>query len=241
MHEINKPKASGEAMPDEVPLIAELNRSRLSDHPYFATIGSDLGGVYALMSNARAFSARQPYLYSSLIARLEDPRAQSILARQLNDELGNGDPDRIHTRFYDRLLEVFKPFGRPHSGKPGKELVVQAEKIMTADDPDFATGTFIASEIRSDQFQKWMGKALQSQTQIDLSKLEWIVQHQEAEPGHAADSARLFSYLPTEARKAAAARGARAFDGTMGAFLDAMLKEHTRIDTPEVPNAPAAS
>ena len=206
-------------------LIDRLHATDIADHPFLQRVGSeqpDMSDFQALLANAREFARRLVRWYALLIARLHDARLQSLLARQLNDELGGGDPSQIHIDGYDALLAALRPFERAGDRSPGERFASSMDACYTAADADEAVGTVIAAEVRGWQMNQWIGMTLQRQQALPLEQLDWYHVHAEVEQEHAQDSAALYALLDSDARRDAAARGAAAFDQVLWRFLDEM-------------------
>src|SRR6185369_4575478 len=86
------------ALPPEE-IVATYHRLEVSQHPFFVELAKapvDLGAVYLLMANLQVGISPHfvPWL-ARTIARVEDRRIGSLLAKQLDDELGRGDFSQI--------------------------------------------------------------------------------------------------------------------------------------------------
>src|SRR5438046_1293140 len=75
-------------------------------------IASGAGSI-APRSSPRATSARSRRSPAGLVARVDHDGMRSILAKQLNDELGNGDPARAHRVLFQNMLADLEPFAPP--------------------------------------------------------------------------------------------------------------------------------
>ena len=95
-------------------MVAAHQRIEVSQHPFFVELAKrpvDLGSVYLLMANLQVGISPHfvPWL-ARTIERVEDRRIGSLLAKQLNDELGRGDFAQIHTRLLDTFVAALAPW-----------------------------------------------------------------------------------------------------------------------------------
>lgn len=211
-------------------LLARSERESLASHPFLQRLRSepvDLGKIYLLMLNARELSSSFVTWLASLIVRVEDTRIRSFLGKQLNDELGNGDPSQVHILLYDALLERLSSW-KPAQGvesflAPGRELKLQAEKHYLSADPYEGLGALIVGEVHAEQFNVWFGGELARHKQADPASFDWYVAHEEAEAAHAKDSLALVNLLP-EAHLEAVRRGGEGVHAVLMSFLGAMYR-----------------
>lgn len=216
-------------------LIARSKRDGLADQPFLERLSrepADLEKLHALMSNARGLAANFVPWLASLILRIDDNRIRSFLAKQLDDELGNGDPSRVHIGLYDELLGRLAP--RAASLSPsasalsaGRALTLAAERCYRSPDPYEGLGALIVGEIHAEQFNQWFGRELARHKEANPSSLAWYVAHEEAEPNHANDMISLVPLIP-EAHLEAACRGGEGIHTALKAFLDAMDRACSR-------------
>lgn len=206
-------------------LIAHLNDKNFAAHPCLEQIagrGILAGeGLRDLLVNARGFSFGQRRWYALLVARTEDVRIQSLLAKQLNDELGAGDFSRIHIYHYDSLIETL---GKTSPSGPGLRLEAAAETHYSAANSDEALGTVIAAEIRALQFNQWVSTLMGRHNSSSIPASAWHDEHSDTEPDHADEAAQMFQLLSTPERRSSAAKGALALDAALDTFLDEMLE-----------------
>ena len=86
----------------------------VADHPLFVTLASrevDLSALWVLVANMNEGISPNFVRWLALtIARIEDTRLCSLLAKQLSDELGNGDPSRIHRTLLEGFVAGREPW-----------------------------------------------------------------------------------------------------------------------------------
>ncbi len=206
-------------------LVERYNQHGLDKHPYLVALDAqpaDLSKVYEIVASARGFAGRFCTWLAGVISRLEDTRLQSVLARQLNDELGNGDPTKVHIGLYDQMLASLAPFKKSAgSDEAGRYFRDEADRCFRAADPYEALGSMIAGEIFAAQFDAWFARQLSRQRELDLAKCTWYSAHETVEVEHANDSTRLASFVPVDdAHQSAVLRGAHNLDAVISGFLD---------------------
>jgi pyrroloquinoline quinone (PQQ) biosynthesis protein C len=158
-----------------------------------------------------------------ITARVEDDRVRSILAHQLDDELGNGDPQRAHVRLFQTMMDQLAAF-RPATiddamWQPGRNFDANLRACYEAEDAWEAVGAVMVGEVFGKQIDLFLGAQLRRQSAIDAESLEWLVLHERLEVEHAADSAELAG-LVTSDDFAAVWRGAQRAGAAGRAFLD---------------------
>jgi DMATS type aromatic prenyltransferase len=123
-----------------------------------------------------------------VVAQTDSEYIRCILAKQLNEELGDGNPDRIHRKVFDRLvghLEPYKPQPFEESMlTPGRKLSQKLEAIYSNSNSYLGVGAAILMEIRGKQRDEIVGQELARAT-IDSSVMSWFHWHEEQEIGHA--------------------------------------------------------
>jgi DMATS type aromatic prenyltransferase len=186
----------------------------LQDHPLFQRVEREPVNqeylwllVMNIHDSAINFTRRLAYL----ISRIDDRRICSILAKQLNDELGNGNIQHIHVNLYEQLLSAIEPWQIKSSDENmlihGQEFSRKLEEIYTNPNPYVGLGAAIALEFYAEQFDPWLGGELRK-TNIDLSDMIWVTIHEELEVDHADESLVIVSFISeSEANIAAVIQG----------------------------------
>lgn len=215
-------------------LVTYCEAHPLDQHPFLkwrAGAPDPLTKVYDILSNAYGLALHFPTWLAGVVAQLDDRRIQSLLAKQLNDELGDGDPSRMHILLYERALATLAPF-RPalppqEATAPGAKFLQNAELYLRASDPYEALGAVIAGEVYGSQFVAWLGGELARQSLVGPSALPWFAAHETVESEHAEDSSaigELVADLP--ARREAVWRGALGMDWVLKSFLDDLHRRY---------------
>jgi hypothetical protein len=135
-------------LPPAEELVRRYEEASLGEHPYFQRLACepvDMSRLWRLIANGREaivlhFSRR----LANVVARTEDERIRSMLAKQLNDELGNGDFAKAHRPLFDRLLAGLDPWRpqeiTPDTLAPAHELGLRLEAIFYDPEPYLGIG-----------------------------------------------------------------------------------------------------
>jgi DMATS type aromatic prenyltransferase len=228
------PIRSGAALPPAAPSAEDIIRfcqeNSIAAHPFLQRLRREpvsLSRLYLLMASAHlGISKHFVRWLATTVARVSDDRIRSLLAQQLSDELGNGNPDRRHSLLFDRLLSGLEPWA-PRDSRTfiealGHDLQTKAERHFLSQDPNEAVGALIASEICAEEFDTFLGEEFARQSHLLPRDLAWVVVHTELEPSHAEDSSRIAHFLSDEESLSAAWRGAVGTFVTAWTYLDSL-------------------
>lgn len=214
-------------------LVRHHEATPVTAHPFFARLARepvDLGRLYALLANFREGIVLDfPRRLAALTARVGDDRQRCILAKQLNDEMGDGDFSRAHRGLFERMLEnlaAFRPagFGDAHTA-PGRELGRELERLYVEADPDEGLGASLITEIYGKQVDTFVAGEFRRQRAVEPEALEWLVLHEQLEIDHADESMSLARMLPEGGPALEAAwRGATALADAAWRFFDEMYR-----------------
>jgi len=178
----------------------------LAAHPLIQHIERthDAELLWLLINNTyQGASVRFSQWLAWVTAIVEDERARSLLARQLNEEMGDGDVTKAHSRLMTGFLEGIEPL-RPHDlnpslTEPGFALRAELEKRYCSSDQYEALAALMAGEICAQQLIASVAVLLQPHlARVDLSKLTWLTHHNEVEGAHADESLQLAQFVPAE-------------------------------------------
>jgi DMATS type aromatic prenyltransferase len=163
----------------------------IADHPFLQRLKREPVNpqhLWLLFTNFHAAVNNFTRRLALVISRINDERICSILAKQLNEELGDGDIDRIHKKMYDRLMININHWRIPAFNEsmliPGNRFSDSLEDIYSNYHPYEAVGSAILMEIQAKQFDICVGEEFRK-TDIDLASIEWLVLHEELEIDHA--------------------------------------------------------
>jgi DMATS type aromatic prenyltransferase len=165
---------------------------------------------------------------ASVIARSKDERIRCILAKQLNQELGDGHIEQNHRKMFDKFITNIDVWRMDSFTEemliPGKEFSQSLEEIYSDSNPYTGVGAGILMEIHAEQFDLCLGKECRK-TNIELSKIHWLILHEEIEVEHADEAlfvARFVDDAPDEI--ATAIEGARRIRVAAWKLLDSLYR-----------------
>jgi pyrroloquinoline quinone (PQQ) biosynthesis protein C len=232
-------------------IVAQYERYDVSSHPLFVDLRArplDLGTIWLLMINLQTGVSEQfIHWLAKTIDRVPDRRIASLLCKQLNDELGNGDFSQIHSVLLDRFVGALAEHGArapdERSLKPGRDLQRAVTKLFTSDEPYEGVGALMVSEIFAKQMDKALADELRRPHMLPPEAMVWLSIHEVLEASHADDSGDLAQLVPSSGPELAAAwRGATVQWDLLWNFLDAVRALQADVREPtEVMRRPDAS
>jgi pyrroloquinoline quinone (PQQ) biosynthesis protein C len=220
---------SVESVPSAQALIARFEQRSVAEHPLFVELAArpvDLSALWLLMANLREGISREFVVWLALtIARVDDRRIGSLVAKQLDDELGSGDFTRIHSRLLDRFVDALSPWRLEERTAqlltPGKLLHQEARAPFYAEHPYESVGALITGEIFANKMDHCLGDQVRRQDRLPEIALTWLTVHETLEENHADDSSKLAALVPGEGPAlTATVRGAEAQWDSLWRFLD---------------------
>jgi pyrroloquinoline quinone (PQQ) biosynthesis protein C len=233
-HAVGETKRAGTKPATEI--VAQYERDNVALHPFFLRMrrrSFDLDAVYVLLLNTREgivthFTRR----LANVISRVEDLRIRSVLGKQLNDELGNGDPARAHARLFDEMIEGIASVHQEaehrrvrRSLEPGRILGERLQALYTQSSAMAGVGAAMAIEIIGKHADCFLGVELGRQAQVPRSSLAWLDLHQELEQDHSAESLDLAGFIPPDDESLREAwAGAQECAAAVWQFLDHMYE-----------------
>ncbi|MGC4094070.1 MAG: iron-containing redox enzyme family protein [Polyangiaceae bacterium] len=221
---VQGPSAWAESIVDEYELIS------VADHALFVELGAapvDLGKIWLLMANLATGISRDFVIWlAQTIARVDDPRIASLLAKQLNDELGDGSFTQIHSRLLERFVRGLEPW-RPRDSdealvlEPGRRLARRGCHLFTTSRTYEAVGALMVGEVFAKKMDHCVGDEIRRQNALGEEVLTWLTLHETLEVDHADDSRLLASLVPhTHTALAECRVGAASFWQYLWDFLD---------------------
>ncbi len=204
----------------------------ITTHPFLRRMARepvDLTALTLLLRNFRtAITQEFARRLAHVVARVDETEVRTILAKQLNDELGDGDPKRAHSLLFDRLvsgLDAHAPAGF-HDGMlgPGVALGQKLEELYLHRDPYEGLGAALIMEVYGQQIDAFMGGQFRRAAALPASVMEWLDLHEVLEVAHVNESVELASIVPPGRKAAAAARGARELGVAGYRFFDALAQ-----------------
>lgn len=190
---------------------------RVTDHPLFRRLAREAPAVAPvwkiLTNNWVAVGDRFPRWLAHLVARVEHDGMRSILAKQLNDELGDGDPAAAHRLLFQRMLADLEPYAPPGDREallvPGRRFAEGLAHNYLERPWLEAVGGSLVAEVYGKQVDQALGALLRRQRDVDPESLTWLVLHETLETEHASESLDLAQMAPASPEvHAAMCRGA---------------------------------
>jgi hypothetical protein len=225
-----RPFAARPAPPPPSPsqLAQRCEAEPVTDHPFFLRLRREpahAGRATTLVANLRvALVDELPRMLSSVVARVEDDRIRCLLARQLDDELGNGDWNRARRALFARLEDALAPArameadAGPPVLAPGHALHVALGRIYVGADAYQGVGATLVLDAYSEQLRRFVGDELGRLASVDASSLAWL-----SSPARQEGQA-LAALVPGGAPSDAAVRGARAAAAAVRACFDGLYE-----------------
>lgn len=210
-------------------IVDDYERFEVADHAFFRELKArpvDYGALWLLMANLQcSISNHFVRWLAGVIERIDDPRIASLLAKQLNDELGNGDYTQIHSVLLDRFVSGLAERCERDRGRdwlqPGRGLLSAMTKTFGAKEPFEGVGALMVSEIFAKKMDHCVGDELRRQNALSSETMHWLDLHEHLEVEHAEDSYELAVLVPEQGPQLTAAwRGARAEWDALWGFLD---------------------
>ena len=205
-------------IPATAGIVEDYEGREVAAHPFFIGLAArpvDLGAIYVLMSNLQeGISGHFIKWLSRTIMRLDDHRITSLLAKQLNDELGDGKADQVHGVLLAHFvagLEEWRPGGDPEQLLvAGRRLAEVGAQPFHADNISESLGALMVGEIFAKKMDSCLGDQMRRQTNVSAEALTWLIIHETLEVHHADDSHELALLIPDDPISVqAAGRGAR--------------------------------
>jgi DMATS type aromatic prenyltransferase len=210
------------------------NHRPITTHPFLQRIARrpvSLPALTLLVYNFREAITRDfARRLAQIVARVEEDSLRSVLAKQLDDELGNGDFKKAHSILFERFVEALSghlPDGFSESMlAPGKELGSFLERVYTTGDPYEGLGAALIMEVFGRQVDSFLGdqfrRAAALPGALPATALEWLNLHETLEVAHVDESVELARAIPPGPKASASAQGASGLGSAGWAFFDAL-------------------
>lgn len=212
-------------------IVAYYEGHSIADHPFLGRMRRepvDLTKLARILANFRVGITNDfPRRLAWLTARIDSDALRCTLAKQLNDEMGDGDFSRAHRGLFEKMLSVLKPWapaGTSEDLAPGRALGKALEHAYVQADPYEGIGASLIVEIYGKQVDKFIADEFRRQKQIPPSDLEWLHLHENLEMEHADESLDMAKLIPQGPALEAAWRGARAVASASRAFFDTLYR-----------------
>lgn len=224
-------------LPSPEDIVRTHEREPLTNHPFFQRMSRDpvrLADMWRLFTNIRyGLSQHFPRRLAAVVARVTDERIRCLLAKQLDEELGEGDYTKAHLLLFDQMLNglaIYKPAQVDDLDRLAGHRLADELEVPYADlDAHVGVGAAMVIEIFGKQVDGFVANQFRRQREVPPEQLHWLHLHENLELEHAEESMDLARLIPaSDKAHAAVARGAEAV-GTAGwRFFDAMYRACTR-------------
>ena len=220
------------SLPSLEKMVWHYRNLSVEDHPFFQRLHrepANLTNLWLLFANFQEgivdhFTRR----LALVVAYIDDEYIRCVLAKQLNEELGNGDVSQIHRKIFDRLTHALAPYKPEHVTTemllPGSRLSQDLEALYSDPNPYIGVGAAILMEVRGEQRDEIVNKEL-ARTELDSSVLSWFYLHGELEIGHADEIIKLAHQIDnSDGDKAAVLQGLEMTSDVLWDFCNGMYR-----------------
>jgi pyrroloquinoline quinone (PQQ) biosynthesis protein C len=217
-------------------IVETFEAREVADHPLFIALRAqpvNLSAIWILMANLQAGISKAFIVWlARAIEHVDDPCIASLICKQLNDELGNGEFDRIHSVLLTHFVDALETWRPPTADAgilgPGQRLAHAGDALFD-EDAFFMVGAIMTGEIFAKKMDQCLGDEVRRQNLIEPKALEWLALHETLEIDHASDSLELAKLVPlTGSFLGSAQRGANAQWDMLWGFLDGVHAEVQR-------------
>ena len=178
--------------------------SVLSDHPFLRRLAREpvsLSHLWLVIANFwEGVVSHFPTRLSMAIANMEDDRVRCLFAKQLNDELGEGDYANAHKPMFRELRDELANYRLEGDDArllaPGRRLSDDLFRHLSSKDWHEAVGALMMVEIYGKQVDLLLGDQFRRQSDLPDEKLRWMHLHEELEVDHADDSLEVAKLMP---------------------------------------------
>lgn len=213
-----------------------------TEHPLFRRLAReplDLSKLTLLVLNIREAITREfSRRLASVVARVDEDDIRSVLAKQLDDELGHGDPQKAHKLLFETFAEGLAPWwpkaeerldpsgdARPSALEPGAIFSATLEELYLRRSPYEGLGATLIMEVYGKQADLAMGALFRKATEpLPERVLEWLSLHEALEIEHVDESFALARMIPEGPKARLAARGGTELGAAGWTFLDGVYR-----------------
>ncbi len=213
-------------------IVDHFEEDSIANHPFFARMNREpvrLEVLARVLANFRVGITREfPRRLAWLTARVEDDAIRCVLAKQLNDEMGDGDFTRAHRGMFERMFGVVTPWAPKESDEvlaPGRALGRELERCYVTAAPYEGVGASLVVEVYGKQVDTFIADQFRRQEQIPQSKLDWLHLHENLEVEHADESLHIARAIPSGPATDDAWRGAKAIATASRVFFDTLYRQ----------------
>jgi len=190
---------------------------RLLEHPFYTRwsrgeLGADELARYA--EQYRHFERHLPLLLARVIARIDDPTAAELVARNLRDEAGS---EPTHAQRFERFAEAVGARTEQAPGRAMGQLLALYDTAVT-EGPATALAALAAYEDQAREVAATKAEGLRAHFGLDGEAVRFWDLHAELDGDHAAWAVEAISHLAVD--QESVHRGARRASQAWWAFLD---------------------
>lgn len=192
-------------LPAATDIVRYCPEDQVAQHPLFVRLRNnpvDMPALWVLVANTHAgISPNFVRWLATTIARIQDRNIACLIAKQLFDELGNGQPEQVHATLLERFLAAmdrFRPAGQVDRTWAGQRLAQSTSALFEGPHPFSAIGALIVAELFAKEMDRCLGDEIRRQDQIPEEALTWLTLHEVLEVDHAEDSNELAALVPAD-------------------------------------------
>ena len=220
------------ALPSLEKMVWHYKVNSVENHPFFQRLHrepANLTNLWLLFANFQeGIVAHFTRRLALVVAYINDDRIRCVLAKQLNEELGNGDVSHIHQIMFDRFISGLEPHQpeliTTEMLAPGAKLSQSLEALYSDPNPYTGVGAAILMEIRGEQRDEIVNQEL-ARTTLDSSVSSWFYLHGELEADHADEVMNLARQIDnSDGDKAAVLQGLERTSDVLWDFCNGMYR-----------------
>jgi pyrroloquinoline quinone (PQQ) biosynthesis protein C len=206
----------------------------ISQHPFLQRLlrePPNPAAVWLLIHNTYEGTSKHFIRWlASLTAQVENEEVRCLLARQLYQEMGEGDFSRAHSVLMRSFLEGLSLMKPAHLDdedfEAGRRLGTRFARHYLSQDWYESLAALIAGEICAHQLIFHVARLLRQQVHaLQPAALTWLQAHEELEGGHADESMVLAGMVPSEpAALEGMLRGTSGIHSALWGFLHEMYE-----------------
>ena len=204
------------------------------DYPFFQRLQretANLTHMWLLFANAQeGVVAHFTRRLALVVAHSNNDLICCIFAKQLSEELGNGDVDKIHRKIFEQLILSLEPYKPQDLSQemlsPGFTLSERLETLYNHPNSYIGVGAAILMEIRGKQRDEVVGQEL-ARTNEARSSLSCLQLHEGLEGDHAEEVmeiARLIDNSDGDMDKDAVSQGIEMASDALWNFCNQMYR-----------------
>jgi DMATS type aromatic prenyltransferase len=219
-------------LPSLEEIVSNYKINSIENHPFFQRLHrepANLTNLWLLFANFQeGIVAHFTRRLALVVDRIDNEDIHCILAKQLTEELGNGNEEHVHHKIFDRFilgLDKYKPeIITTEMLAPGFKLSQDLETLYSDSNPYIGSGAAIVMEIRGEQRDKIVTKEL-VRTTLDSSVSAWFYLHGELEGDHADEVLQLARQIDnSDGDKTAVATGLEMTSAALWNFCNGMYQ-----------------